>query len=117
MATRDEIRRATLGSPAVVESATVEWNGVQLEVRRPTLRLQREIERASTLKDGSRDALAQVAHALIQCVYVPGTGEHVFDRADVDGLLDRSEKDFVGVLMRALGELASKATPEEAEKN
>lgn len=117
MATRDEIRRATLGSPAIVESKLVEWNGVQMEVRRPTLKQQRDIDKASTDKSGNRDALITMVQAMIACVYVPGTNDHVYEKADADALLDRGEKDFTGEILRALEELSKKTTPEEAEKN
>jgi hypothetical protein len=115
--TRDRLRAATLGAPAVVESKTVLWNSEKYEVRRPTLKQQREIDEAAKDKKGERDNLRALMHALIKCVFVPGSAVQVFERGDVDAMENRGQADFVGAFMTALGELSKEADPDAVEKN
>jgi len=114
---RDRLRQVTLGAPAVVQSARVEWGGEVFEVRRPTLKVQRAIDSISTDKKGKRDNLKALMQALVRCVYVPGTEDLVFEPADINAMEDRGVEDFVGAFMKALGSLSSDTTPEEIEKN
>lgn len=114
---RSKLRAVTLGAPAVRASVLVEWGGEKLEVRRPTLAQQRAIDQASTDKKGKKDNMRALILALIQCVYVPGTDEQVFERADVDALEAQSDDGFIGALARGVSELAKQGSAEEAEKN
>lgn len=114
---RNKLRAVTLGAPAVRAGVTVEWAGERMELRRPTLAQQRAIDTASTDKKGRKDGMRALILALIQCVYVPGTDEPVFERGDVEALEAQSEDGFIGALMKGLRELAKLGSAEEVEKN
>jgi len=112
----EHLRAVTIGAPAVKTFRIVEWNGGEFEVRRPTMRQQREIDKLSTNK-GERDNLRALCHALIKCVYVPGTEVQVFGVEHLESMEGRTANDFVGAFMTAIGELSTDATVESAEKN
>jgi len=117
---REKLRAATLGAPATTEKRLVKWNGEDFEIRPPSLKDQRLIDDASMIgvgKKAKRDGIKALMHALIKCVFVPGTSEHVFDPADVNAMEERNAKDFVGVFAKAIGELSEDSNPEAVEKN
>ncbi len=116
-AERDELRAATLGSPAIVDAKIVEWNGKNFELRRPSLKKQQIIQRNSTEKDGEQDMVKAICLALIESVFVPGTNIQVFERQDIAEMQGRTMSDFVGTFSKALGELSKDTNPEEIEKN
>jgi len=117
---RDKLRAATLGAPAVRSRKTVEWNGQRYDIGRPSLMEQRQIDDASVIGVGKRakkDSIRALLHALVRCVFVPGTSERVFDSADVNAMEERGAEDFIGVFAKAIGELSEDASPEAVEKN
>jgi hypothetical protein len=114
---KDRLRAATLGAPAIRDSKIVAWNGENFELRRPTLKQQREIDRLSRDKKGKRDDLKATLLGLAECVYVPGTEERVFNPADVEAMTDRGFEDFVGFFVTEFGKLSKEVDPEEIEKN
>ena len=75
--TRDQLRKALLGTAPKPESKIIEMFGVDLELRQPSL--------GSIMK--ARDETDQVTRAvdmIIEYAYVPGTDEHVFEFTDRD---------------------------------
>jgi hypothetical protein len=91
VATRDEIRKATLGRSRKLRSKVVNVDGVEIEVRQPTVRGRSEIMRRAKAMGGDTDRVdigeMQVT-AMIECCYVPGTSDRVFGDTDRDALLD-----------------------------
>lgn len=116
---RDLLRTATLGSkrPSV---QLVEINGQTFEVREPTIKQQKYISDASTdRKTREQDNYKAVVLGVIECTFVPGTDEKVFDAKDMGSLMNRGfANDFVGKLADAVAKL-SKPTPkgDDAEEN
>jgi DNA-binding protein YbaB len=114
---RDRLRQKTLGSSVVESSMKVEWDGDTYEVRSPSLAQQKRIRNASVdAKSGDSDDIKALVLGLIECIYVPDTNEKVFEKADVESLMERSTNGFVGVFMKALGKL-SKVDIDETKKN
>lgn len=75
--TRDELRKALLGTAPKPESKVIKMFGVDLELRQPSL--------GAIMK--SRDETDQVTRAIdmiIEYAYVPGTDDHVFEFTDRD---------------------------------
>ena len=75
---RDKIRAAAFNQKC--RSKTVEYAGVEIEIRQPPVG-------AVLGREGSEDRKALMSHMLINYCYVPGTDEKVFDGADVDSLM------------------------------
>lgn len=75
---KDEIRFAILSAPTEDEVLSV--FGVQVEVRSPALEDLMQYRNAST-----DDSI--LARAIVNNVYVPGTGERVFTEADIPELM------------------------------
>lgn len=74
--TRDELRKALLGTVPKPKSMLIELFGVEVELRQPNL--------GAILK--TRDASDDVSRAIdmiIEYAYVPGTDDHVFEDTDV----------------------------------
>ncbi len=74
--TRDELRKALLGTAPKPKSMLIELFGVEVELRQPNL--------GAILK--TRDATDDVSRAIdmiIEYAYVPGTDDHVFEDTDV----------------------------------
>ncbi len=114
---RDILRSATVGASVVKNHKIVEWNGHNFEVRSPTLKQQKHLKKVSTdPKTKDQDAMKALCHGIIECVYIPGTDEKVFEPSDVDNMMDRGISDFIGVFMKTLADL-SDVKPEDIEKN
>lgn len=111
---RDTIRAAALGE-SKQRSEIVRWRDVEIEVRQPTVG-----QRSAILKAGgdreSPDMGRMLAVATVRCSFVPGSGERVFDDADVDALLDQpcggSADELGSAVLRLLN-----VSPEDARKN
>jgi hypothetical protein len=90
---------------------TVVVEGIEVEVRNPTLAQRREISSMSG-DDGVKLEIA----AAIMCSYVPGTNNRIFDPADMDALLGTETGGFAWLLAKAALELmkASVTTAKEA---
>jgi hypothetical protein len=74
--TRDSLRASILGTKHV-KSETVDFFGHQVEVRQPTLGKILELRRKAGEDEG-----AFAVQLLTEHVYVPGTDENIFDKAD-----------------------------------
>lgn len=98
--TRDLIRKATLGKPNTRASSTMDLNGVDVEIRQPTVGQRSRILTAAgggttgEIKDFSKLQIA----AIMSCCYVPGTQEHVFEKADEKSLMDQPAGGWVDEL-------------------
>lgn len=92
----DVLRAATLGMPAEFVKRVVEANGQEFELREPTERQRRRIQKNSRAKveqaeDGSVSATMDIAEMRVWCVieltYIPGTNTHIFKEADHEVLM------------------------------
>jgi hypothetical protein len=81
---KDKIRAATVGSKRQFRSEVAIVNGVEIELRQPSIRVRKEIVALSKNEDGQVEMLEFLQRALIECAYVPGTDERIFDETDYD---------------------------------
>ena len=119
MATRDELRAATLGETAKFTSEEVEYNGQKYEIREPTIKQRTVIMQQAKVtgsNEDKRDLGKLVAWACVECVYVPDTQEHVYEVADVEGMINRPCKSWVSVFGDKVLE-AMNVKADEASKN
>jgi hypothetical protein len=72
-----------------------EEEAVEVEFRRPTIKQRSDIIKTCRRPDGSFDETEFLVQACIQFVYDPETGEHVFEKTDVDVLREQPAGDFV----------------------
>jgi hypothetical protein len=101
---RDQIRGAILSAPS--EDEVIEVFGVKVEIRAPALEDLLQYRNA-----GEDDFI--MARGIVNNVYVPGTGERVFDDADIQGLMkSRFSKD-----MRKLSKVVTRVLGGDEEIN
>ena len=100
---RDQIRAATVGANKVFTKKIVEYNGVKIEIRQPSIGGRADIMRKckTTFKDreGNEketfDMWEFLTMAVIYCSYVPGTEERVFDDHDYESILASPTGSFI----------------------
>ncbi len=86
---RAKLRGAVLDpGPGRVETVDL-GDGLVVELRQPTVGGRSAILKAAgVVKDGEVPDLGKMqAEAVLQCSFVPGTGERAFERADVEAML------------------------------
>ena len=101
MATRDEMRAATLGENSTFTKELITYGGYEYELREPALWQRTIIMQKSKItgpeNSEKRDLGLLVAYAVVQCVYKPGTEERVYEDTDVPGMLNRSCHSWVSL--------------------
>jgi len=113
---RDKIRAATLGKSKSLGSETVTVNGTQIELRQPTVKVRNDLLQAAKTEDGDVDFNDFLLRGVIQCAYVPGTNERVYEDADYETLAGQPTNSFVDECSEAVMRLMN-VTPGAAEKN
>lgn len=94
---RDDIRAAIFRTKEIKQKE-VDFFGVKIELRQPSL------ASALTKHDGDEPKLAIIGN-LIDCAYVPGTNQKVFDAADYDALVELPfGEDYIRIT-QAIGEI------------
>jgi len=82
---RDALRSALLGKPKRISKIIEIAEGVEIEIRQPTVGSRSRIMNAAGVSASSQDlndlAAIQIA-AVVNCSFVPGTSERIFDAAD-----------------------------------
>jgi hypothetical protein len=100
---RDKLRAKTVGSKKTFRSKIVEFDGVDFEIREPTVADAHEILRKG-YPDGKieKGVLPNTGElhvwALILCTYVPGTEEKVYEVGDLESLKAAPASSFVTTL-------------------
>lgn len=97
-----------------VLAKTVIIDGEKLELRNPTLKQRRSLER-----DSKGDGTLYNVLAVIACTYIPETDTPVFEAADQEALLAKESGGLVDVLAKEIAALieAEKMKAETAAKN
>ena len=120
---RDAIRASAFQSRKA-KSQIVNFEGVDYEVRAPSVRARaRILERGGVLEEvdskgkkaKSKDVGALSIAAVIACTFVPGTDERVFDDGDFDSLLDAPVGSLVDALSTPAFDFLN--TNKDTEKN
>lgn len=108
--TRDALRKVALMG-RTRQHEVVQFEGVDYDVRQPTVGQRAKILAASRQKKvaangttelGDVDATLLHIHAVISCTFDPCTNTRVFEPADVDALLE----DLTGGIVDVLGQVA-----------
>ncbi len=105
--TRGELR-SKIFQAKKLNSEIVEFRGVEVEVRQPTLGQILDTRDSQSSKDGT-------ISVLIERVFVPGTHEHVFEEADREGMYGMPFDEDLMNLNRVVSRLAG-INIEEAEE-
>ena len=106
--TRDEIRAEILKKQRP-KTAEITFNGIQLELRQPTMG---EILDAQEETDRKRS----ITGMMVRYAFIPGTNERVFEMADLDVLMSMPFGDDFVKLNEAITKLTGVNVVEE-EKN
>lgn len=112
---RDEIRSRTLGASKVFKSRIVEYNGIKIEIKEPSVEGWSDIINHAH-QEGEISFKEFLIWSVISCSFVPGTDVRVFDQSDYNGLKTQPKSGFVGEFSEIANELMALDT-EQVEKN
>jgi hypothetical protein len=109
-AARDKLRSLALGDKAKdLRKTVVTWEGVEYEVRQPTVAAHSRAIKAAGLSanpDTGEMRIENVgrmqASLAIACTYTPGTDERVFEDADLEAIMGSP----AGGFLASLGQVA-----------
>lgn len=104
MSSRKEIRSLTIGAKKVFKSKLIKYEGIEIEIREPSVKVWGELLRNVTnigdVEEGEKASRADTDKYLIWsvicCSYVPGTDERVFEDTDYDSLSACPRSGFIG---------------------
>lgn len=121
---RDKIRAATVGEKKNFIKKIVEYNGIEIEIRQPSIGGRADIMRKckTTFKDreGNEketfDMWEFLTMAVIYCSYVPGTEEKIFDDHDYESILASPTGSFIDEFSTELIAILN-VDEEQIEKN
>ncbi len=113
---RDAIRAQTVGSSKVFRSRKVVYNGIEIEIREPSVEGWGEIIAHAHKGDNELSFQEFLIWSVIYCAHVPGTEERVYDAADYDSLKTQPKSGFVGEFSDIANELMALDT-EKVSKN
>jgi hypothetical protein len=86
---RDRLRGKTLGAKKNFKFEIVVIDGEEFEVRQPTLKQRSDLRKRCATMEGSKfefDIFEFLTWAVIECTFVPGTDDKVFEASDYDML-------------------------------
>ena len=93
---RDELRSKTVGSASVFKSKLTKYNGVDIEIREPSVETWGLIlEKAKSGEDSMINFSQYLLWTVIYCSFVPGTNLLLFEEGDYDGLKMKPKDSFV----------------------
>lgn len=116
---RDKIRAKTVGSNKIFKSRIVEFDGVDIEIKEPSVKTWGQILKAvMTIEDGvSKTEMDKyLIWSVIYCAFVPGTNDLVFEDADYDSLESFPRSGFVGEFSEIAMDMMN-SDAERTEKN
>ncbi|MFA6300688.1 MAG: hypothetical protein WC642_16080 [Nocardioides sp.] len=115
-ATRDDLRKATLGTTHAPKKDSVEFNGADLEVRLPSITVRDEISDSAKDKDGKWRQARWNASAAIHCTFIPGTTQKVFEPSDLPVLLEVPAGSYVDQIAMKVQALLFSAADADSKK-
>jgi hypothetical protein len=101
---RSSIRDGLLSTKVEFKSKIVTVNGVEVEVRQPSVKSRRDLMKRAT-DGGSVDLALFMVWGVIFNTYVPATNELVFDEMDFDALMEKPVGGFIDQLSEAASEM------------
>ena len=116
MSTRNQVRSALL-SKSEFRKEVVEYNGIKVEIRQPSVKGRQKILRDATV-DGTIDSMEFLTRSVIENTYMVGTDERVFEDADYDVLVNKPTGGFLDKFGEKCAELMNTSIDiEEQVKN
>ena len=113
---RDKIRSATLGKGNKLQSEIIQVNGVDIELKQPTVKVRNQLLYQAQTEQGDVDFNDFLLRGIIQCAYVPGTNELIYEDEDYETMEGKPVNDFVDDCSNAVMRLLN-VTPGDVEKN
>lgn len=128
---KDKIRSITIGKTSHFAKEIMEIDGVEIEVRQPSVKTRSILMKKSRDTSGSNiegsdvsaeDILQSIDYgkmqvlSVIYCTFVPGTNENIFDESDYKALINQPAGGFVDDISTVAMDLMN-AKPEEDAKN
>ena len=102
---RDQIRAATLGEKAEFRNEVVDYNGIKVELRQPTVKARKQIMDKAVKDNGNIDILMFMTWGVIYNTYVPDTNDLVFEDADFDAMMEKPTGGFLDKFGAKISEL------------
>jgi len=99
---RDRIRQATLGSKGQFQTETVEINGVNIQVKQPSVGERDELFDDIRDENGNLDHVKILTWGVIRLAHDPESGERVFDDSDYDAMMEHPTNSWVDTLGEAV---------------
>jgi len=131
MGMRDQLRSKALGAKREFASEIVETEDMEFEVRQPTVAIRgriyqkalpSNIDRSENEEEMAQSLMSRVDYAqlqiwaVIECTYVPGTDDNVFESSDFEALSQLPAGTFLDDLSSAAMKLLN-VKPKEDAKN
>ena len=114
---RDQLRSATLGKKSNFRTKIFNYEGLDVEFRAPNLKQRQNIIKKSKDKNGDLDVVDFIAHSVIECTYVPGTNDNVYEQEDYDALMQQGSGSFVEIFGAEVSALMGVEDEEADAKN
>ena len=112
---RDQLRTGTLGSTKVFKSRLVEYNGIEIEIKEPSVAGWGAIL-SNAMKNENINFSEFLIWSVIYCAFVPGTDQRVYEEGDYTALKEQPKSGFVGEFAEIANDLIAVA-PKQNLKN
>lgn len=118
---KDEIRAKTIGSANIFKSRIVSYDGIEVEIKEPSVKdwgeiLEKVTSGSTDEENKGMDFKEYLIWSVICCSYVPGTSIRVFEDTDYETFLGKPKSGFITEFSDIAGELMRVDT-ETAAKN
>ena len=80
---KKEIKAKLFSAKDKFKREVVEIDGIEFEIRQPSVGQRRRMMEAAKRKDGDTDQWVMISRSLIECVYMPNSNERMFDESDL----------------------------------
>ena len=110
MSIREALRQKTVGAKKEYKSKILDFDGIDVEFRQPSLKVRKKIGDRAKKNDGTFDVIDAMIWNVIYSTYVPGTNELVFEEGDYENMAEQSEGSFVTRFATEILELAAVET-------
>jgi len=101
--TRKSVRDALLGKAPEFKKEIVEYEGIEVEIRQPSMKVRKQVMKRATDKEGNTDIFDFLIWSVIENTYFVGSDEKIFEDTDYDSLVERPSGGF----MDKFGEVAA----------
>lgn len=108
MSNKSDIRSAIFSSSSF-KKKTIEYNGVEIEVRQPSIAVRNEItDRCFESLGEARkfNTHTYQVSMIIELCYVPGTNEKIFEKTDFEAISNCATNSYADDLLNAIQDFA-----------